>query len=402
MTFSEEITKIRQLITTGKSEEAVFNLETLLKLYPDIKELYPMICKLYINVKKFDIPTEWVKKAIEVETGLEDVLKNFGYNECGNMGLSKRIIIVQQLIEKNNIEEAITRLKSLCVNYPEQKELYIILYGLYVHTNKIEKAIDCLKTNYKTNKTPYCNVCGSPKGFLDSDLVLKELINTVCCEYNNKAKLLEYRRQGLNCLNCSSHSRDRMLVYQLAQCLDKGNKPMIFWESNKKLKILEISGGRPRCKILEQKFDYLDTEYIPEKVDENIDSCKYVNVQNLPFASNSFDIVIAADVFEHVRLDNKGYREIFRVLKRSGKFFLSLPIPIESPAKITTIRVKPEGEKDVYLLPPVYHGGHTLVYRDYGMDLLEKLKKFGFSVDYKKSEIKEHKISKQHFIICSK
>ncbi|MDD2889869.1 MAG: class I SAM-dependent methyltransferase [bacterium] len=398
MTFSDKITKIRQLITTGKTEEATVNLEALLKLYPDIKELYPMICKLYINVKKFDIPTEWVKKAIEVERGLENILKNFGYNECGNMGFSKRIIIVQQLIEKNNIEEAITRLKALCVKYPERKELYIILYELYVRTSNIEKAIDCLKTN----KTPYCNVCGSPKGFLDSDLALKELINTVCCEYNNKAKLLEYRRQGLNCLNCSSNSRDRMLVYQLAECLGKEDEPMVFWTPNKKLKILEISGGRPRCKILEQKFDYLDTEYIPEKVEENINSCKYVDVQNLPFSSNSFDIVIAADVFEHVRLDDKGYCEIFRVLKRFGKFFLSLPIPIESPAKTTIIRVKPEGEKDVYLLPSVYHGGHTLVYRDYGMDLLEKLKKFGFTVDYKKSEIKEHKISKQHFIVCSK
>lgn len=43
----------------------------------------------------------------------------------------------------------------------------------------------------------------------------------------------------------------------------------------------------------------------------------------LPFSKDSFDLVVAMDVVEHFRDTDKLFKEIYRVLKRSGLFFLT-------------------------------------------------------------------------------
>jgi 2-polyprenyl-3-methyl-5-hydroxy-6-metoxy-1,4-benzoquinol methylase len=47
--------------------------------------------------------------------------------------------------------------------------------------------------------------------------------------------------------------------------------------------------------------------------------------ENLPYDNNFFDIVVALDVIEHVFDPNSLMKEVYRVLKRGGKFILSTP-----------------------------------------------------------------------------
>ena len=47
--------------------------------------------------------------------------------------------------------------------------------------------------------------------------------------------------------------------------------------------------------------------------------------QQLPFASNTFDMVCAFDVLEHLKDDNLIIKEIYRILKRGGHLFLIVP-----------------------------------------------------------------------------
>jgi SAM-dependent methyltransferase len=49
------------------------------------------------------------------------------------------------------------------------------------------------------------------------------------------------------------------------------------------------------------------------------------DASSLPFASNSFDVVVAADVIEHVDDDGAALREFARVLKPGGHFVLMVP-----------------------------------------------------------------------------
>jgi ubiquinone/menaquinone biosynthesis C-methylase UbiE len=62
--------------------------------------------------------------------------------------------------------------------------------------------------------------------------------------------------------------------------------------------------------------------------EKNVDACNIIavqgNVLSLPFADQSFDIVLSCGVLEYVPL-NEGLREFARVLKRGGKLVL-LPV----------------------------------------------------------------------------
>lgn len=49
------------------------------------------------------------------------------------------------------------------------------------------------------------------------------------------------------------------------------------------------------------------------------------SVEDIPLSKNKFDIVSAFDVIEHVENEDKGLREILRVLKPGGYFLMSVP-----------------------------------------------------------------------------
>lgn len=52
---------------------------------------------------------------------------------------------------------------------------------------------------------------------------------------------------------------------------------------------------------------------------------KVFDGENLPFPGNSFDCVLATEVFEHVRRPNKLMAEIHRVTAPRGRLFLTVP-----------------------------------------------------------------------------
>ena len=49
------------------------------------------------------------------------------------------------------------------------------------------------------------------------------------------------------------------------------------------------------------------------------------DARNLPFEDDSFDVVICLDVLEHILEDEQVAAEIHRVLRKNGKFLISVP-----------------------------------------------------------------------------
>jgi ubiquinone/menaquinone biosynthesis C-methylase UbiE len=94
-------------------------------------------------------------------------------------------------------------------------------------------------------------------------------------------------------------------------------------------------------------------------------------------ADCSIDHVITADVLEHVRRGDRAFREIHRVLKPGGYFFLQVPYARE---KATEVLVEVDGDRDIYLCRRSTTTRDTLVYRIYGHDRLPRLESLGFSV----------------------
>jgi len=193
-----------------------------------------------------------------------------------------------------------------------------------------------------------------------------------------------------------------MVMYVLSGILCRRDSPVFEWASDKNFRVLESSARGSYPPMLEDKFDYYNTEYDPAKIEAGDEPRKYADFQKLHYEKDMFDVVIASDVFEHVRNDEKGYCEIFRVLKKGGSFILTVPYNHQNAT--TVKRVDTSGEEDVHILEPEYHGGggHTLTYRNYGRDLLSLLRGIGFSVAYVEGEISAHAITSQSLILCVK
>ncbi len=97
-----------------------------------------------------------------------------------------------------------------------------------------------------------------------------------------------------------------------------------------------------------------------------------VDIQSIPFESNSFDAIICIHVLEHVENDRIAISELHRVLKPGGWALISVPIDFdretfEDPAIVSReARLKYFGEEQ-----------HV---RIYGRDFGDRLQSVGFNV----------------------
>jgi SAM-dependent methyltransferase len=171
-------------------------------------------------------------------------------------------------------------------------------------------------------------------------------------------------RESLHCPRCRSISRDRFLALVLAWALDQPPL-MTQWRPAPHLVVREPSGFRGRAAALTRLVDYRPIRWPAE------------SLEALEDADESVDGMVTSDVFEHVRRDDLAFREVFRVLKPGGWFFLQVPY---CHAEHTRVLVGRDGDADVCLAPRVYHAERTLVYRIYGHDLMPALESIGFSV----------------------
>jgi SAM-dependent methyltransferase len=57
----------------------------------------------------------------------------------------------------------------------------------------------------------------------------------------------------------------------------------------------------------------------------NLDLLCASDAMRLPFKENSFDLVVAMDILEHVKDDSAALREIYRVLKPGGRIIATVP-----------------------------------------------------------------------------
>ena len=112
------------------------------------------------------------------------------------------------------------------------------------------------------------------------------------------------------------------------------------------------------------------------------DGVQCQDVQRLTFPDDSFDICTSSEVFEHVADDAKGFQELRRVLKPGGLLLFTVPLSGKSRT-LERARLTEHGIE--HFVEPAYHddpilGPRTaLAFRDYGLDILDRLTLAGFS-----------------------
>jgi SAM-dependent methyltransferase len=107
------------------------------------------------------------------------------------------------------------------------------------------------------------------------------------------------------------------------------------------------------------------TDLYAEGVDVKADICA------LPFAPQSFDVVLCSMVLEHIADDMQAMRELRKVLKPGGKALITVPIRQGTTYEDDAIVSPQDREK---------HFGQNDHVRFYGMDIVDRLRCAGFKV----------------------
>ena len=114
---------------------------------------------------------------------------------------------------------------------------------------------------------------------------------------------------------------------------------------------------------------------------DNIESGDYyegvlcVDLCNIPFTDNTFDIIITEDIFEHIVGYEKAMSEILRVLKPGGCHIFTVPL---HDGRKTISR---QGKRDVYHGDPIHANEGCLVITDWGDDIKDIVENYGYSVE---------------------
>jgi SAM-dependent methyltransferase len=104
----------------------------------------------------------------------------------------------------------------------------------------------------------------------------------------------------------------------------------------------QVGVGREPLEILHVAPDYglylwlkrrQGVHYTASDIDarryRHIDNVRTANLMDMPFESNTFDVVICSHVLEHVPDDSKAMRELHRVLKPGGTALLLVPLAMD-------------------------------------------------------------------------
>lgn len=197
--------------------------------------------------------------------------------------------------------------------------------------------------------------------------------NCSMCGRTIYIKLCSDNISAIRCLRCRASVTSMAIASVLKDLVEN-------WEEKN---IYELSSRGPFFQFLRKRAPHLtSSEYfddIPPGAHKGKVQCQ--DVQGLTYADESFDLCTCTEVFEHVPDDQKGFREICRVLKPGGQFLFTVPL---SGRGKTIERVRLNEGKLIYLEEPEYHDdrvrgpGKVLCYRNYGLDIVDRLNRAGF------------------------
>lgn len=173
------------------------------------------------------------------------------------------------------------------------------------------------------------------------------------------------------CIRCGSIPRERALMAVL-----ETHRPN--WHS---LTIHESSPGyRGVSRLLKRRAADYSCSYFDETRPLGAAlpelGARNENIEAMTFQDDSFDIFITQDVFEHLFDPVSAIREISRVLKPAGIYFMT--VPLVNRHQPSCRRAERLGDQIAHLKTPEYHGdpissAGSLVVTDWGFDICEQL-----------------------------
>lgn len=168
-------------------------------------------------------------------------------------------------------------------------------------------------------------------------------------------------RANALCPSCLSLERHRVIWLYLKRETD-------FFDGNHKM----LHVAPEYCFI--DRFSKIDKlEYITADIESPLAKVK-MDIHDIPFKENTFQILFCNHVLEHVNDDKKAMSEIYRVLKPEGWAILQIPLFFPLPSEtIEDPSIQDPKERERLF-------GQDDHVRKYGLDYRDRLKEAGFTL----------------------
>ncbi len=185
-------------------------------------------------------------------------------------------------------------------------------------------------------------------------------------------------REHLTCQTCHFNSRQRYMAGLLLDAITLRPEPRVYMTE-------QVTRFFEWANTLTEIGELLGGEYLPDPESRRglPSDVIHQDLEALSHETSSIDILVSNDVLEHVSDPEQGIREIARVLRPGGVALIGIPIQPncdESVSRARYIRGSLE-----HLLEPVYHGnpldpkGGSLVFTDFGWDIVDRFRAAGFA-----------------------
>ncbi len=205
-----------------------------------------------------------------------------------------------------------------------------------------------------------CNFCGNKYKIFAPGYASEEDSPAL-----KKYKVIAGNGESVYCPYCGSTCRERLVLQMLIEKIDCENK-----------KILHLSPEKQIFDFLKKRSVVITADIEPgfyKLIDKNI---IYADAGNLPFENEAFDIVIGNHIMEHIPEDTVAMKEIFRVLKPTGKAVVQIPFSEIIPGTIEEPYIS-DSKKQSELFGQKDH------VRIYSLDdYINRLSKAGLTVNY--------------------
>ena len=191
--------------------------------------------------------------------------------------------------------------------------------------------------------------------------------NKVECTVCEKSfsKFLPYgriiKRKNALCPSCLSLERHRLIWLFLKTKTD-------FFSAD--LKVLHVA---PEYCFIKRFKALKNLDYITGDLESPLADVK-MDIQEIPFGDDTFDVVICNHTLEHVDDDRKAMKEFYRVLKPGGWGILSSPINEKRDTTYEDASITDPKEREK-------HFGQRDHVREYGLDYTTRLEEAGFKAN---------------------